>query len=85
MFYREIIGFVVADGANPSLAPLISSNLGLGLPLAPTNVDSEMAELYMERLREYNELAAQYDEKYKDTAEDAEKNGGYIEVHQDKP
>ena len=34
----------------------------------------------MERLREYNDLAAQYDATYKDTVEEAEKTGGFIEV-----
>eukprot|EP01035_Chromulina_nebulosa_P034515 gene34515-46318_t len=33
----------------------------------------------MERLREYNDLAAQYDATYKDTVEEAEKTGGFIE------
>ena len=34
----------------------------------------------MERLQEYNELAAQYDANYKDTVEEAERTGGVIEV-----
>jgi hypothetical protein len=34
----------------------------------------------MERLREYNDLADQYDATYKDTVEEAEKTGGFIEV-----
>eukprot|EP01037_Dinobryon_pediforme_P018668 gene18668-18967_t len=42
-FVSEVSLEKLPDGANPTLAPLISSNLGLGLPLAPTNVDSEMA------------------------------------------
>lgn len=44
-------------------------------------VEDELASLYMERLREYNDLAAHYDTTYKDTVEDAEKNGGVIEVN----
>lgn len=35
--------------------------------------------LFRERLREYEELAARYDEKFKDTVEDAEANDGVIE------
>mmetsp|Transcript_10316 Transcript_10316/g.14190 ORF Transcript_10316/g.14190 Transcript_10316/m.14190 type:complete len:252 (+) Transcript_10316:682-1437(+) len=38
-----------------------------------------MADLYMERLREYNELAALYDANYKDTVDEAEMVGGVIE------
>jgi hypothetical protein len=35
--------------------------------------------LYTERLKEYQELAKLYDESYRDTVEDAEKNNGVIE------
>ena len=35
--------------------------------------------LYLERLREYDDLAQRYDADFKDTVEDAERNGGVIE------
>jgi hypothetical protein len=40
---------------------------------------SSVEELYLERLREYEELSQKYDSNYKDTTEDAEMNGGVIE------
>jgi hypothetical protein len=50
--------------ASSSAAP------GTGMPM------TREEELYQERLRQYNELAARYDEDFKDTIHDAEKSGG---------
>ena len=63
---------MLADGA-----PLVAAALP---STASVSVSGDMADLYMERLREYNNLAALYDANYKDTVEEAEKVGGVIEV-----
>lgn len=40
---------------------------------------SKEESLYLERLREYEELAERYDENFRDTVEEAERNGGVID------
>eukprot|EP01038_Epipyxis_sp_PR26KG_P005008 gene5008-6994_t len=44
-----------------------------------STMDNKQNELYEERLKEYRELARLYDEKFKDTIEDAERNNGIID------
>ena len=71
------------QGINPAkqlVEALVADSKGLKDPNAVVNsIAEKQAQLYLDRLNEYKQLAANDDDNFRDTAEDAESTGGVID------